>query len=149
MKAFSWISGAWVLAITLGLTEASWANDGGRAYVVNRASNDVSVVNTTTREVISTIGVGTTPVALALTPDGSKAYVVNSDSNEVSVIDTATLQVITTIPVKLNPKAIVVTPDGQRAYVANQEDDSVSVIDLIIDEVLHNFRPAGRNIVFI
>ena len=68
----------------------------GMAYVVNRASNSVSVINTTTRqEARAPIKVGTTPITLALTPDESKVYVVNFSHN-VSVINTATLQVTQT-----------------------------------------------------
>jgi YVTN family beta-propeller protein len=55
----------------------------GIAYVANRNSNSVSVINTATQQVIAEIRVGTTPVALALTPDGIKVYVVNFGSSDV------------------------------------------------------------------
>ena len=147
MRAFSWTSGAWVLAMTLGLAGVSWADPGGsgaRAFVVNRDSGSVSVVSTATLEVMSNIEVGITPIALALTPSGDKAYVANFDSNEVSVVDMITLQATKPIPVGLNPKAIVVTPDGKRAYVANQGENSISIIDLTTDTVL-NTLPANRS----
>ena len=126
-----------VAVIGVGLPEQEAV---GIAYVVNRASNSVSVVNTTTREVVAAIRVGITPVALALTPDGRKAYVANFDSLDISVINTATLQVTTIGSLGLNPRAIVVAPDGQRAYVANSApgEDSVSVIDVLADKVLGN-----------
>ena len=50
----------------------------------------MSVINTATNQVISTIGVGSSPQGLAISPDGTKAYVANGGSNTVSVINTAT-----------------------------------------------------------
>ena len=90
------------------------------AYVTNYVSNNVSVINTVTNQVIATIGVGDGPWGLAVTPDGSKVYVTNYlQGNNVSVINTATTQVVTTIPVGASPHGIAVTPDGSKVYVAN------------------------------
>jgi DNA-binding beta-propeller fold protein YncE len=49
----------------------------------------VSVIDTTTNTVVTTIPVdtGTTPTGVAVTPDGEHVYVANQGSNPVSVID--------------------------------------------------------------
>ena len=117
-----------------------------QAFVANRNSNSVSVIDILTQTVTTEIPVGASPIDLALTPDASKVYVVNFDSHDVSVIDAATLQVSTTIPVGLNPRAITITADGRRAYVANSGsgEDSVSVLNLSTDMLLTTlpvFRP--------
>jgi uncharacterized repeat protein (TIGR01451 family) len=127
-----------------GMGEPAQAS--GRAYVVNRGSNSVSVIDTATQQVIKTIEVGTAPVALALTPDESKVYVVNRGSHNVSVITTATLQVTTTISVGFGPAAILITPTGQRAYVANRDEvpnGTVSVLNPTTDTLLDTL-PAYR-----
>ncbi len=56
------------------------------AYVLNRNSNNVSVIDVATDQLITSITVGTTPVAIAITPDGKVAYVVNQGSNNVSAM---------------------------------------------------------------
>src|SRR5678815_1434725 len=67
------------------------------AYVVHPADDTVSVINTDTNIVISTISVGDGPLAVAITPDGTRAYIANQVDSTVSVIDTATKTVIATI----------------------------------------------------
>src|SRR5215831_3382169 len=69
------------------------------AYITNSGSNTVSVIDTATNTVVSTIPVGISPGGVAVTPDGSKVYVTNFLSNTVSVIATATNTVVSTIPV--------------------------------------------------
>jgi YVTN family beta-propeller protein len=97
----------------------------GRAYVANTISGTVSVINAATREIITTIAVGTEPYGIALTPNGRKLYVVNARSNDVSVIDTATNGVVRTITsVGTEPRGIAITSDGdtddndEKVYVA-------------------------------
>jgi YVTN family beta-propeller protein len=65
-------------------------------YIINNngGSNTVSVIDTATDTVISTIPVGNAPFGAAVTPDGNKVYITNELANTVSVIDTATNTVI-------------------------------------------------------
>jgi YVTN family beta-propeller protein len=71
--------------------------DGTSAYVTNENSNSVSVIDTTSNEVVATIAVGGQPRGVATTPDGTLIYVVNSFSNSVSVIDQSLNKVITAV----------------------------------------------------
>src|SRR5215471_10814327 len=106
------------------------------AYITNQGvypnfSNSVTVIDTTTNKVVTTVDVGLAPAGVAVTPDGSKVYVANrAVSGTVSVIDTATNAVSATIAVGSNPVGVAVNPDGSKVYVANQSRHStVSVID--------------------
>ena len=105
-------------------TAAVGANPSGVAvsdtkiYVVNQASNTVSVIdraNPTATPV--TIGVVASPMVIALGPQGSnRAYV--TGSNGVSVINTATNQVVGAVSLTGGQSyGIAVSPDGQRVYV--------------------------------
>ena len=94
------------------------------AYVCNSNANSISVINTITNELITSIPVGNNPNSIAISPDGSKAYVCNygydqTQTGTVSVITTATNQVVATITVGIEPTAIAFTPDGSKAYVCN------------------------------
>jgi YVTN family beta-propeller protein len=94
------------------------------AYVANFNSNTVSVVDTATNppSVVRTIGVGTSPRAVAVAPDGTRVYVTHTAGaagNTVSVIDTATDIVVATVGVGSFPLGVAVAPDGTRVYVSN------------------------------
>src|SRR5215470_11885649 len=89
------------IAIVLSGAPSSAQN----AYITNSGSNTVSVIDTATNTVVSTIPVGISPAGVAVTPDGSNVYVTNFTSNTVSVIDTATNTVVSTIPVGSAPDA--------------------------------------------
>lgn len=114
------------------------------AYVTNQGDNSVSVINTPTNTIVTTIpltgcnGPCFSPAGLAVTPDGSRVYVANQGSGTVSVISTSTNTVSTTITVPLlapncdcspNPIAVAITPDGTRAYVTDSGQSAVHVID--------------------
>ncbi|WP_170064480.1 FG-GAP-like repeat-containing protein, partial [Polaribacter glomeratus] len=90
--------------------------DAAYAYIANFQSNDVSVINTLSDVVITTIPVGTLPSNVAANPNGSAVYVVNKQSNNISVISTATNTVTATIALT-NPTSSTVSPDGSTLYV--------------------------------
>jgi YVTN family beta-propeller protein len=124
--------------------EVAITPDGTRAYVTNYNVNSVSVIDTATNTVDTTISLGTNrnPFGVAITPDGSRAYVTINSPNLVAVIDLATNTVVTTIPVGVGPVGVAVTPDGTRAYVTNDDSNSVSVIDTAANTVIANI-PVG------
>ncbi len=103
------------------------------AYVTNDLENAVFVIDTLTQRVIATItvGIGSFPEGIAITPDGTEVYVANFGLGGISVIDTATQRVIATITVGIGPQpaSIAITPDGMQAYVTNAASHSVSIID--------------------
>ncbi|AKB80210.1 collagen triple helix repeat domain protein [Methanosarcina horonobensis HB-1 = JCM 15518] len=114
------------------------------AYVPNEKSNTVSVINTTTNTVVSTVTVGNVPVGVAVSPDGTKVYVTNFGNDEipgrtVSIIDTVTEEVT---PMNVEegkpgkPSGIAVYPYGQKLYVAKFLNEKVRAVDLITSSVL-------------
>jgi len=105
------------------------------AYVANAGDNTVSVLDTTTGTVTSTVPVGGGPQSPAASPDGTRVYVPDIASNRVSVIDTGSDTVTATVPVGTSPTAVAVTPDNRRAYVADLGASAVSVIDTATNAV--------------
>ncbi|MGZ3831922.1 MAG: beta-propeller fold lactonase family protein [Mucilaginibacter sp.] len=125
--------GATPLTATITLTPATIV---GLAYITNRTANTVSVINTNTNTVVSTIPVGKFPQGVSVSPDGSKVYVTNGTDGTVSVINTATNTVTATVPVGTNPSGIAVSPDGSTVYVSNSiPSGSVSVINAATNTV--------------
>lgn len=100
-----------------------------KAYVVNRLSDSVTVIDGKTRTAIATIATGTGPEGIAINPLTNRVYVTNSTANSVSVIDGATDRVTATVGVGYFCQAVAVNPVTNRIYVANNFGHSVTVID--------------------
>ena len=86
--------------------------------------------------VVTTIPVGSTPVAVAINPAGTFAYVANTTSNNVSKINLGTDTVVATISVGNAPYDVAINPAGTFAYVVNSQSRNVSKIDVAADTVV-------------
>ena len=118
----------WGLVLLGTSLESSYAKT-AYAYVANSGANTVSVINTTTNAVVTTIPVGTMPYTAAINQAGTLAYVTNQGSNSVSVISTSTNAVTATIPVSAGPTDIALNPSGTTAYVSCGTANQVAVIN--------------------
>lgn len=119
-----------------------------RAYILNRGSGTVTVINAQQNALDTTIPgnagspnitTGAGPVFADLYAPSSLLVTANYDSNTVSVINVPTdiydndgpnFGTVKTIPVGSGPVALTILRDGSRAYVANQNDGTVSVVNL-------------------
>ncbi|MEW1750034.1 IPT/TIG domain-containing protein [Streptomyces angustmyceticus] len=115
---------------------AAIAPNGRHVYVTNFGASSISVIDTRTRSVITTIGVTSGPWEVVITPDGLRAYAACFGTNSVAVIDTATNTVTGTIPGLNKPLGLTVTPDGSRLYVASLGGDRVDVISTATDTLI-------------
>ena len=93
---------------------------------------------------VTTIPVGTSPVAVAADPITNKVYVANFVSNTVTVIDGKTNQMISNIPVGKSPNWVAINSRMGKVYVVNSVSDTVSVINETTDKVIKTI-PVGRN----
>ncbi len=105
--------------------EMVWAKD-GRLFVANSGSNQISVIsgNAVTESISTSLDpnapVGSTPVALALSPDERTLYAANADNNNVAVIDVAhsgASNVAGFIPTGWYPTALAAASSGRQIYV--------------------------------
>jgi YVTN family beta-propeller protein len=71
---------------------------GGWNTFIRIQSGTVSVIDTATREVITTLVTGDGSFFSVINPDGTKFYVSNSNETTVSVIDIPSLTVLDVIP---------------------------------------------------
>ena len=115
--------------------------------MANHKSDSVSVINTSTNNVTSTVNVGYGPWGAAASPDGSKVYVTNAEGT-VSIIDTATNNVTGTVDVEEFPIGVSVTPDGSKVYVTNSDSNNVSVIDTATNTVIAAVKVGSNPVTF-
>jgi YVTN family beta-propeller protein len=139
-------TGTQVSSIDVGA--AQWdvkLGPGGRhAYVTDRGSGLLTLIDTVTRSVIANIPTSDdpsdSPVGVALTRDGRRAYVTNRSSGTVAVVDTERHVLVATITLQQGPNGVAVSPDDRYAYVTNEGASSVSVLDLADDTVAATIR---------
>jgi DNA-binding beta-propeller fold protein YncE len=102
-----------------------WSND-GRLYVACSGSNSVKVLeNFKVAETIKTsldpaAPVGSTPIALAISPDQQRLYVANADNNDLVAVDISSpghSRILGAIPTGWYPSALAISSDGKVIYV--------------------------------
>ena len=138
------------LALALGACiapGASVAQAGPLAYVVNHGDGNVSVVDTASNAVVTTVTVGSEPLAAAVHPAGTRAFVTNqtAPTGSVSVIDTAANGVVATIPLGNRPSGAAIKLPGDRLYVTNRDDKTVSVVNTATLAVVGDPIAVGNN----
>jgi YVTN family beta-propeller protein len=111
----------------------------GYLYVPN-TEGTVSVIDSSTDQVVTTILVGTiggtgTTDGVAVSPDGRFAYAA-SENGILAVIDTATNSVTAKLSVGAGADFVAFSPDGSRAYVSG--GNSVAVVDTTSNTVVAN-----------
>ena len=82
--------------------ELTFSSDGTKAYVANGDDDSVTVINASTKAIITTIPVGDNPVG-AWTGSNGKMYVDNEDGQTISVIDVTTNSIDETITLGFMP----------------------------------------------
>jgi YVTN family beta-propeller protein len=130
-----------VLALCAGLFAPSQAaaNALNRVYVVNSGDHTITVIDTTSNNVVDTIHDIQNPGEIAVSPDGTKLYVLSFSTDTPSklyIVDTSTDTITATVAVGREPFDVVVSPDNAYAYVLNRNDKTVSVIDSVTTSII-------------
>lgn len=102
--------------------------DGQRVLVTNRMTDNVTVFDWQTRQVLANVPVGRYPAAIAA--NSQYAVVACAFGNRVYFIDLNTLTAVDSLPTGEQPWVIRLSPDGRTAYVACDIDDVCNVYDL-------------------
>ena len=109
-------SGHQVMAVSLAADPNSWA-----------AKHDSSLL---TDHFLTLLGVGQTPVHLALKPDGGEIFVSNFGSDSISEISTGTNEVGGATLIGSKPVHGIVSADNSTLWVSNFDADSISIYSI-------------------
>jgi YVTN family beta-propeller protein len=119
--------------------------DGAELWTAHSQDGGISVIDTATNTVKTTIPAGTKHSnRLKFTPDGKRVLISDAEAGEVVVIDSGTKKVTNRVKVGNVPLGIQISPDGSRAYVATTQDDAVAILDLSTMQVTGKIQ-TGRN----
>ena len=112
-------------------------------FVTNTKSDSISVIDTTTFEVIGTIPLGRgKPNRVVFHPDGKTAWVVYDKSHDLGVVDADARKLVRRVKIGGNPYNLAFTPDGRHLLVLDWASDTSS--DEVIFYDLRREKIDGR-----
>ncbi len=100
-------------------------------YVSNSRSNNITVFNKKSGQVVDVIETGAGPQGIALDQLQRKAYVALADEDSIDIIDVTRDEIIHRIALSAgdHPQQPALTPGGRLLITANRGSDTVSIID--------------------
>jgi YVTN family beta-propeller protein len=107
-----------------------FSQDGSLAYVSNILSNDISLIDTKSKEIIATIPVGRIPNEVEPSKNDKYLYVANVTDGTVSVVDILKRKEIKTIKAGEGTHGLTLSPDGKYLYAANRTSNDLIKFDL-------------------
>ena len=154
-----------ILAVLLAFLAGCAKQDapkGYRIYVTNERSGDLSIIDSTTHEVVSTVALGKRPRGIHASPDGKFIYVALSgspiagpgvdestlppadkDADGIGVFDVAQGKLVKVLKSGSDPEEFAVTWDGKFLYVSNEDAAGVSVLELASGKIVATL-PTGE-----
>lgn len=102
-------------------------------YVTNRGSDNITVFDKKTGEVVSVLPLSNGPGSIVVSRTLNRAFVAVPDEDAVAVIDTATLSIINRVRLNAGdlPRQLALTPEGDLLLAANTGSDTLSIIDAV------------------
>ena len=112
--------------------------DGRDIYVTNFGESSISVVNTATWTVGTTIQVPANPHGIALAPDGRFVYAACVNGGAVAIVDTQTqlLAGQVALPAGAHPYSVALSSDGRFLYVPDNFAARLFTIDTATRQVV-------------
>lgn len=108
-----------IAEVAVGRDPRTVAVAGGRAYVANRGSRTVSVVDIDRRETVAELEAGYRPYGVVADPARGRVYVSIQGENRIIGLDAATHEVISSRTVPALPSGLALSPEGDRLYVTH------------------------------
>jgi gliding motility-associated-like protein len=115
----------------------------GFAYIFSSIGY-LSIINTATKQILSSNYISTFVFSVAVSPDGKNLYLTDPSSNEVFFMDAATFEIKDGIFIGSNsrPRGITTSPDGSKIYVVNEYPfyytgtGTITVIDAVTHKII-------------
>jgi YVTN family beta-propeller protein len=110
--------------------------DGRWVWAGNRAEDTISIIDTTSLEVVKRIQSPGFPYRIQFTPNGRLALIPHANASSLVVADVATQSIVKSIPLgmttveKPSTAGVFPHPDSRHAFVTVRNDNSMLVLDL-------------------
>ncbi|KPG78549.1 hypothetical protein AEQ63_25320 [Pseudomonas sp. RIT-PI-o] len=117
--------------------------DGTRIYVSSWQKKNLSIIDTATHEIITTIENITGAHGVAISPDERFCYVSNRSVDKISVIDLHAKEVIQTVDTGGDTTGLILSLDGRWLFSCNYSSGTITRCNT--DTFAAETIPAGRN----
>ena len=147
----------WRVEVSTWPAHSVFSRDGRLFYVSGETAGDLTVIDTTTRAIVSRlVHGGGDAMGLALTADGKALYAGAGENKTVLKIDAATNKQVATIPVPGVVHETTLTLDGKHLFVTLRKANKIVVIATADDKIvkvldskgypdLVTMEPSGRH----
>ena len=99
-------------------------------YIPNIGSDNITVMDADSREIITHLPVGSGPEGAAVHPNGEYLFVANQHDNDVFVIDLEDYSRVARGRLGDCPIRLMFSPDGKYALIPNRLSGDLSIIDV-------------------
>src|SRR3984957_5185954 len=134
--------------LLLGLAGPATARDTGLIFVSNEKTNNLTVIDPKSYQIVKDIKVARRPRDMHFNADHSKLYVACGDDDVIDIIDVAKLEVVGRINTGPSPETFAMDEKRRRIYVSDEEGSSLSIIDMdqniTVFEVPTGAEPGGE-----
>jgi len=103
---------------------------GDLAYIADRGSAAVTIVDTKKNAVAGHMAAGEGVEGIALSTDGKWLLVGNRTANDIQLFDAPARKSVARIPVAADPVRVAISPDGKRALVPHRRSSELYLVDL-------------------
>lgn len=129
-----------------------------RVVISNEGSDNITVIDLNTFEVLDTIDGGDRPRDMHYIPETESLLVAASEDDTINVIDMKTLKIIGNLETGDDPEIFDISPNGKVAVVSNEDDNEATVIDIKSGKIIRviedvgiepegvNFSPDGKHV---
>ncbi|MFP5471743.1 MAG: YncE family protein [Bacteroidia bacterium] len=107
-------------------SELTFSSDGTKAYSANTNGNSVTIIDVSTKNVLTTVAVEEGPVG-AWTASNGKMYVDNETSQSISELDVATNSITETIALGFKPGYVAYNSKTEELWVSDATNGKVVV----------------------
>ncbi len=114
-------------------------SDNRFAFVSNRESGTVSIVDVRKLEKVTDVKVGPDLVSLALSELSKAIYAVSETDGSIAVIDQQG-RVLTRMKAKPGSRTVRFAPGGRYGFVINGKESTVSIFDAATNHMLHEVK---------
>lgn len=128
-----------ILTSLVLVSASAWADPTYRLFVTNEKDNTVSVIDSRTGVLETTLELGNRPRGIGLSPDHKTLYVALSGDNAIGRVDVATLEILENLSAGDDPETFDVHPNGN-LYLSNEDGAKATVMNPSTGEIIEEIR---------
>ena len=115
----------------------------GYIFISNEGSDNITVINLETYEIISNIYGGKRPRDMKVIADKNQLLVAASEDDRINIIDTKSYKIVGHIETGDDPEIFDISPDGKIIVVSNEDDNEATIIDSSTGKIIRVIEDVG------